>query len=390
MWSGDSRLRSEGAASRLAATSSHQCTASDSLSLSSRAGGPDFQQPPFAPLQTCPNFFLVETEEGGIGHRASALAVAIDFAVRTQSAILLDDAFFRDGVPDRVYPNLRALLNLDAFLFSRGDLALAAAPSSRDTTQAVNTTTWGQLSVGPADSTVQRAVRAARSGCHQILRMPSGMSSCELVGREGKQYCMLSGLTGPLQRARPIMRSVYLAGRSARLPLQLFQAIEERQLKVAWHVRNGDVALHDDAAYWTKTVSALVAAFSHCNISAKHYIFAEKPILPDGPFSFLFNMSHFAFQLMPGEPADSTFRHLAAADMLVHSGSSFTYVAGMVASANQISVFAPPKESQVIGDTAYEFYHLDGSIPLQTDGSISAGHAATLERRLQAWQSGLL
>jgi hypothetical protein len=185
------------------------------------------------------------------------------------------------------------------------------------------------------------------------------------------------------------MRSVYLAGRSARLPLQCFQASEERHLKVAWHVRNGDVTLHDDAAYWAKTVSALLAAFSHCNVSARHYIFTEKPILAGGPFSFLLNMSNFSFQLLSGEPVDSTFRHLAAADMLVHSGSSFTYVAGMVAHSNQISVFAPPKESQVIGGTAYEFYHLDGSIPLQTDGSISAGHAATLEERLQAWQSAV-
>ena len=68
--------------------------------------------------------------------------------------------------------------------------------------------------------------------------------------------------------------------------------------------------------------------------------------------------------------SDITFKYLAAADMLVHTGSSFAVAAGTVADTSQVFLYSRPKETAFLHDDYYNAYYLNGCVPIQIDGSI--------------------
>jgi hypothetical protein len=95
----------------------------------------------------------------------------------------------------------------------------------------------------------------------------------------------------------------------------------------------------------------------------------------------------FSFQQLSGLHFASAFAHLAAADVLVHTGSSFAAAAAAAAADGQVFFFSSPHESRRLGDAAYVNYLLPHAVPLQLDGGLlpeDAGHAAArLDARLQ-------
>lgn len=95
----------------------------------------------------------------------------------------------------------------------------------------------------------------------------------------------------------------------------------------------------------------------------------------------------------PRPPTDEALLHLVKADVLVHcGGSSFSYVASLVAPASQVSIAAPPKEQYPGGNPgASDMYFMDGTFRVTTDGALlppgggaePAGEEARLTARLR-------
>lgn len=343
-------------------------------------------RPPIGIDRQCPNFFVISSEYGGIGHRMTAVALGLAFAMEVNASIILHSELESlprwDASGGGTYPYFRRLFNLYSF------------PTS--TELSVSLSTNGQVlsfmhPTGQAHAVVtkhcQQAVEQAHVGCHQVMLLPTGHErSCLTQDGRGQDYCIFTGVPGAFQKVRPLLQDLYSHGAYSQLPLVHFQQTVDATVPtaaVAWFIRNDDIQLFGGRRkYWTNLVAAVDAALQ--GFRQHHYVVSQKPIgLNDSSYGFLHQLPHFPWTPLAGLPVDVAMYHLIAADVVVHCGSSFSMVASLVAQSSQVSLFALPKESKHPGDAAWQTYWLDGSIPISQDGSISEDHVPLLRSAVE-------
>lgn len=339
--------------------------------------------PPFRPALDCPNFFIVHTAYGGLGHRMCAIAFAIALADGTNSAIVLEDALVDAprGHDAAQYPFLRKLFNLFPFM-TASEAGIFFDGVHFDLIELSMDVQLGEMRA-VASKSVSQAVMQSKSSCRQVLLMPTGHMGCE--AQDGKlEWCHNVGVTAAFERSRHVLSHLYLEGEYARMPLHHFHEVinaEAPTLAVVWHIRNDDIKLHgNDVQYWTNLVVAILGGLQQLRVH--HYVISQYHIGPgDKDFGFLHSFPGFKWTALDNLAVDVASYHMSAADVLVHSGSSFSLVAGLVASDTQVSVYAPPKESKAIGDPAYNTFWLNGSIAVELDGNVPANNVRELSAR---------
>jgi hypothetical protein len=326
----------------------------------------DFNAPPFAPKNDCRNVFIVTTWPGGFGHRVSALAIAIAWAIDCHAALVIDMTTLalsvREGANNEKYSYWPRLLGFGPFK--------AVINASQLLTPGLHPTPWGSLHF-MRTPTALASVEAARNSCGHILHLGTGQANA----CRRKVWCTYAA-PGAFERARPLMRQLYASSKSAAVPCSIFLTEEgsgsPRPLRVAWHVRVGDVALHQNASYFRELAESVARGLGSAR--ATHFLFSERRIPDEAPgFAFLLELPFIQFHQHAHTRVDVAFRHLAAADVLVTSGSSFAYAAALVGSEEQVVLFAEPKESLQEGQRgAIATYRLAGKrvIDIGPDGSL--------------------
>lgn len=351
--------------------------------------------PPERPLRSCPNYFVVASDLGGIGHRFSAIVTAIGFAVDAQAAVILDDDMVNGQRPHgdfAYYPWLRRLFNLYSFATSK---EMGLELRNDGTILGVRGFPLAEAKVHPIPNhpkslvgTAWEAIAIAKTSCNNIMELRTGRDwSCWDPLRNRSYYCITT-TPGSYQRSRSYLQRQFELGEYAQLPLYQFMPsilAPQPTIVVAWHVRNDDAKIHaSDHTYWLNLISNVVDMLN--GIPAVHYFVCQNPIARnDTSFGFLYNVSGFTWTELAGLPIATAIYHLAGADVLVHSGSSFSYASGLIAPSSQVAVYASPKESGLIGDRPYRSYWYDGVVPLQRNGTILAhdrvaGTAKVLQR----------
>jgi hypothetical protein len=152
------------------------------------------------------------------------------------------------------------------------DVASAAAWASN------GTTAWGQLELGYSNGDVDQIRVLAGQVCGRLYKL-GGCSDgyCKESSRMGHVY----------NNVRPILRRLYATGTYRNYTLTEYSQAHQacpRALTVAWHFRNGDVTLYNNAAMFKKIHTSIQSAL--LGIPALHYIFMS--ILdPKRGFAFL-------------------------------------------------------------------------------------------------------
>lgn len=329
----------------------------------------------------CPNAFVITTEAGGLGHRMSALAMGIALAQQVNATVIIDDSLEDMGrLQDKLaYPFLRRLFNLYSFAtsnemgFVKGqDLSVPALAGRK-------------LAYVPT-AHVMEAVQRAKEGCGQIFELPTGHAfACPQLDEDRLYYCIRRGIDGAYEKGNEVLAPLYQEGLYARYPLHLFKASVEassRTAVVVWHIRNDDIKLHPgDTSFWRELVSSVVSSVG--GTPAHHYVMSQHEIKPnDASFGFLYNIQGWKWKGLHAIAVDVAMYHMAAADILVHCGSSFSLAAGLVAHNTQVSLFPMPKESQTRLDGPWRTYWMKNNIEVQGDGRIDPASSALLTARL--------
>ena len=108
------------------------------LALDSRVASPS--PPPattarlFPPLPRCPNFLIVTSETGGVGHRMGAIAFALALAANSSAALVLDDALWAERRYGDSFDALRPLFSLHRF-YAASELGFRFEKRNQDCTE---------------------------------------------------------------------------------------------------------------------------------------------------------------------------------------------------------------------------------------------------------------
>lgn len=337
--------------------------------------------PPFSPVLECKNYVVISSSRAGLGHRIAAVAIGIALAIDAQAGVILDEGllYSKRREDSDNYPFLRRLFNLYAFLWT-----MEAGIQLDGDKQVVGMgTRYGSFTPLSATS-VPQALGLIKSGCGHVVGLLTGWARCIHDASGELDFCTMSGVPGAFQKARPIIAQLYATGYYPFLPLSGFRdTLESRPsfLIVVWHIRNDDITLHDsDIPFWTNLVQGVLAGLD--GVPADHCVLSQNPIPSDDPhYGFLHHMLGFKWTNLHGLTVDAAVHHMAAADVLVHTGSSFSLAAGLAADPSQVAVFCLPKESKTIGDPPYVTYWLEDSIPVQVDGSLAVADVSHMQQR---------
>ena len=172
-----------------------------------------------------------------------------------------------------------------------------------------------------------------RLDCFAVVTVDlGGPTSCR-SGR-GPDSCFYTW-PGAFRRARRLVQAaVRRAPPPPGEPARFHPAWRRGELAVAWHLRCGDVVLVRLPEFFAGVRAAVAAA----GVPLRDYLFRE----PCAEFDFLRGLMPDAEVVTAG--VAETVRHLAAADVLVHTGSSLASAAALVAAGPQLYVQSPPKE----------------------------------------------
>jgi hypothetical protein len=297
-----------------------------------------------------------------------AIAISIALAAESRAAIVLDDGLWLDTRYNESHLHIHSLLSLSEFLSAKElGFAFVKGPGSHtySFSQEVYHTPWGN--VIPAHFTsVEEALNSVRTSCFTVTLFPTGHCACSKSGSPAYCFEMVPRF---FDRARNILGALYARSAAYDANLEYYASGKQnRELVVAWHVRYGDITLYPDRAAWVQLVNSVQLCTSH--VKTQDFFFSERPISQeDSIFGFLFEIEGFKFTYVPGLSAADTFKYLSAADMLVHTGSSFVSAAGSVADSSQVFVYSRPKETAALNDAYYWAYFQNENIPAQLNGT---------------------
>lgn len=346
----------------------------------------------FPPNPQCPNFLIVTSDAAGVGHRLGAIALAIALAGDTGAALVLDEELWtapRSGpgiAPEEDFGAFRDMFALAEHFLTARELGFVFSQQDSMGTRhsfgaAAFATPWGQVT--PVDlPRVEATLAAVRRACGLVAALPTGHGACtDPDAPEAPTYC-LNVVQGGFERAAPVLRALYARSALALQPVPEYAALAPGTLAVAWHLRKGDIVLPRQAplAALIAQVQALTA-----HLAVQHFVVVERAIGPHDPdFGFLFALRGFAFRAIQGAHFSRAFAALAAADVLVHTGSSFALAAAAAADASQVFLMMLPKEAAEVGDRAYGVYRLGKGLAVQRNGSLLPAEAGELGRRAEA------
>jgi hypothetical protein len=320
----------------------------------------------FLPDPACPNFLIVTSEPGGLGHRAGAIAIALSLAAETGASIVLDDGLWHDARYNQSLGYIYNLLGLNSFLSTRDlGFVFSKGPSAHTYkfSEESYLTPWGRV-YPTYFNFVEQAIDAVKNACFTVTLIPTGHSACSRLG--SPHYCF-EIVPRFFDRSRSILSALY--ARSQNHHKNIFPHFNKDEFVVAWHIRYGDIIIRPDIFAWKILINDVQKCTS--SIKTKHLIFSETPITPeDAIFGFLYKIQDFSFTVLDKMSSELTFKYLVAADMLIHTGSSFASAAGAVADISQVFLYSRPKETAVLHDDYYNAYYLNGCVPVQTNGSI--------------------
>jgi hypothetical protein len=176
------------------------------------------------------------------------------------------------------------------------------------------------------------------------------------TGKYRQFYCMYRW-SGAFRRARRFLLGIY--PETNKSALELFRSSGTGLLNVAWHVRCGDISLHQNDVAFFERIRAL---FNESGAECRHFLFWEKCI----GFDFLRRL--FPTGSFVDADVPTALRHMQGADVLVHTGSSFVSSAALSAPATLLYLQTWPKEGTI---GAVQTYSLDTAISLDRSGQLS-------------------
>jgi hypothetical protein len=333
------------------------------------------------PSQTCPTFLIVTTQPGGLGHRFISLAIAISFVLRASSnaTLILDVEYFSQG---RIQGGESLdfavnLLGLQSILTSYDiDVFFRDGSKISDTTTFTETlfeTRWGFVRPVAFDS-VEDAIVRTSSMCGIVSLLP-----CDTGCRhdDGTSSWCAASEHAEIASARPLLSQLFATqGNSnpSNLRSHAFhsQFLEPYRFNVVWHVRNDDIILSSGPESISRTIDIVTVSLIKAGVVGHHWIISQNPIENfDQNFGIFHSHPGFNATFLTSLSTTDAFLHLAYADILIHSGSSFALSAAIVAHSSQVFLYGQPKESTHFKDHAWRAQYLPGCVPILPDGSFT-------------------
>ena len=297
----------------------------------------------------CPKFAHVPFANGGAGHIFSDIVMGMELATRANATFVLEDLDdpARPVGPHGAYPGLLTFLNLDGTEMRMRDVQATYAPR-------VVHATW------------HNATRVA--GCNVLIRVPD--TSCDVpasstrladTGLDDSCHTQLGDL---YNKYKHVFRAKYLAkvGGHRRAYGRLFS---RASVNVAWHIRSGDINLHQgDVEYFDSTRAALEAAARAVGMPVAHYVFAERDLRAQPGYESLARLDNVTF--VGNDTLLETIHHMAQADVVVETGSSMTAIAHTIAEG-PLFVYGCAKEGCDV-----RIYDVDGLFKVDARGRLLA------------------
>ena len=271
----------------------------------------------------CVRYIIADHDYSGLGHRAGVVAVTANLAAEFGFRLALGGGLRRAKAPHGDYPRFREMLGLahlpydDELRFPAGAEVLREVVRSRE-------------------EFLERYLDRYRSECHLAVTAMLGRGDSCLRLDGSTIYCFYA-FPGAFRRARrAIRRGGIRAAAAAALDDApgFLRARERGELTVVWHLRCGDIVLRPLPDYFTGVRAAIAAAG-----------------VPLRDFVVRSNCSDFDFlrEVLPSAEVvvgsvEQAMGHMAAADVLVHTGSSMSSAAALVARRPQLYFETTPKE----------------------------------------------
>lgn len=393
-------------------------------------------RPPVRPDPACPRFLVQRYNHGpGFGNHFGEFAVSAALAADVGAALVVDDAYWsRRPGEHGSYELTRRLLHLFDFL-SLSELDALRLPNLTRTEAKRRAALYEAFGVDPppdarpggsggggaggagafaaakAAASASAAIAAAAAArpsaaARPILpagpgKVPGDPSRCWLavtVQSSEDGFCdgaiCIVAWPGIFARAAPLFRALWRPEPALALVADYFGPARARPggaRVVAWHVRSGDISLHaGNAPFFAGVRAALDAAAAVAGgPPLVHYFLTGDHNAAPSVSSTPFKGYEFLGAAVPGATYvtsnrwDADFAAMAAADVLVGSGSSFPIAAAAVAPPRLVWLEPPPKEWPRL-PLAPATYALPGAIPVGGDGSLAPAAAAELAARLAA------
>jgi hypothetical protein len=300
----------------------------------------------------CPKFAHVPFANGGAGHIFSDIVLGMELATRTNATFVLEDMDDPARPVGRhgTYPGLLAFLNLDGTEMRVRDVQALYAP------RVVNAS-W------------HNATRVI--GCNILIRVldtscdvPASSTRLADTGLDDSCHTVLGDL---YNKYKHVFRAKYMA--NVALHRRAYGRLFSRaSVNVAWHIRTGDIKLHQgDAEYFGNTRAALDAAAHAVGMPSAHYVFAERDLRGQPGYGFLARLDNVTF--VGNATLLETIHHMAHADVVVETGSSMTAIAHTIAEG-PLFVYGCAKEGCDV-----RIYDVDGLFKVDARGRLLASDA---------------
>jgi hypothetical protein len=305
----------------------------------------------------CPRYIIAQTTGSGLGHRHGTVVFAANLAIEFGFTLVLSDSL-RDSLSSHGrYPHFRESLGLNHISYA----------------SELDRTNLDYFVVDGRESFWREYLSTFRHRCNLLVSAEVGNhTSCRSAFLRFPKFCF-DMWPGAYERARRHLQGSYPALDPASLPH--FAAAERRRaLAVVWHVRCGDIVVDRGPEYFAR-VHALIAA---SGADHQDYVFWQGC---NASFPFLLQLLPSA--IVVDSDADTALLHMRAADVLVHSGSSFTSSAALAAPGPQLYFQSPPKEARW-GGASQATYALRAAVNVNADGLLEPYQSFAMESGIAA------
>ena len=304
----------------------------------------------------CPRFVAFPVAKtGGLGHRLTELQTAWRAARRVNATFVIESA--------AVFGTPRFG---ESYVWAYHLLGLAyAEPFNLDALDAL----YPGLARVPVCPYALAAQGDAARQCNVLFEIPHYMC-CD------HGDCFVDDASaGLFEESKRCMRWKHRHG----------SALPVETLNVVWHLRGGDVNLHDrDTAFFRRVAGQLAGALA--GLPAQHYACYEGTEASEPPPSFApLAAAVPGIVRMPSASSEASFRLLEDADVLVSTGSSFAEVpvlAGRHADSKLV-LHHLPKHRPDTTNVSVIAEHLTDAVDLFSDGSLSVSPAGLRTRTLE-------
>jgi len=297
----------------------------------------------------CPKFAYVPFASGGAGHIFSDIVLGLELATRVNATFVLEDLDDPSRPVGRhgAYPGLLSFLNLDSTEMRMADVLALYAPRV-------------------VDASWDNATRV--TGCNVLIRVPD--TSCDVpasstrladTGLDESCHTVLGDL---YNKFKHVFRAKYMA-KVAQHRRTYGRLFSRASVNVAWHIRSGDINLHQgDVEYFDNTRAALEAAARAVGMPVAHYVFAERDLRAQPGYESLARLDNVTF--VGNDTLLETIHHMAQADVVVETGSSMTAIAHTIAEG-PLFVYGCAKEGCDV-----RIYDVDGLFKVDARGRLLA------------------